>query len=52
MVSVRDSQVVVLLRFETAVQKVLAVTLLPGCWNADLINDDGKLLAQPKRGRI
>ena len=37
-------QVVALLRFETAVQEVFAVTVLPGRRYPDLINDDEKLL--------
>ena len=37
-------QVVALVRFETAVQEVLAVTVLPGRRYPDLINDDEKLL--------
>ena len=37
-------QVVALLRFETAVQEVFAVTVLPGKRYPDLINDDEKLL--------
>jgi uncharacterized protein (TIGR03032 family) len=36
--------VVALLRFETAVQEVFAVTVLPGRRYPDLINDDDKLL--------
>ena len=35
---------VALLRFETAVQEVFAVTVLPGRRYPDLINDDDKLL--------
>ena len=35
---------IALLRFETAVQEVFAVTLLPGRRYPDLINDDEKLL--------
>ena len=35
---------VALLRFETAVQEVFAVTVLPGRRYPDLINDDEKLL--------
>ena len=35
---------VALLRFETAVQEVFAVTVLPGKRYPDLINDDEKLL--------
>ena len=37
-------QVIALLRFETAVQEVFAVTLLPGRRYPDLINDDDTLL--------
>jgi uncharacterized protein (TIGR03032 family) len=37
-------QMVALLRFETAVQEVFAVTVLPGRRYPDLINDDDKLL--------
>jgi uncharacterized protein (TIGR03032 family) len=37
-------QVVALLRFETAVQEVFAVTVLPGRRYPDLINDDESLL--------
>ena len=37
-------QVVTLLRFETAVQEVFAVTVLPGRRYPELINDDEKLL--------
>ena len=37
-------QVVALLRFETAVQEVFAVTVLPGRRYPELINDDEKLL--------
>ena len=37
-------QVVALLRFETAVQEVFAVTVLPGRRYPDLINDDETLL--------
>jgi hypothetical protein len=36
--------VVALLRFETSVQKVFAVTVLPGLRYPDLINEDDKLL--------
>jgi hypothetical protein len=36
--------VVALLRFESAVQEVFAVTVLPGRRYPDLINDDEKLL--------
>ena len=35
---------VALLRFETAVQEVFAVTVLPGRRYPELINDDEKLL--------
>jgi hypothetical protein len=36
--------VIALLRFETAVQEVFAVTVLPGRRYPELINDDEKLL--------
>jgi hypothetical protein len=40
----RSGQVIALLRFETAVQEVFAVTVLPGRRYPELINDDEKLL--------
>ena len=43
-IDLRSGQVVALLRFETAVQEVFAVTVLPGRRYPDLINDDAKLL--------
>jgi hypothetical protein len=43
-IDLRSGQVVALLRFETAVQEVFAVTVLPGLRYPDLINDDAKLL--------
>ena len=43
-IDVARGEVVGLLRFETAVQEVFAVTLLPGRRYPDLINDDEKLL--------
>jgi uncharacterized protein (TIGR03032 family) len=43
-IDLRSGQVVALLRFETAVQEVFAVTVLPGKRYPDLINDDQKLL--------
>jgi uncharacterized protein (TIGR03032 family) len=43
-IDLRSGHVVALLRFETAVQEVFAVTLLPGRRYPDLINDDDKLL--------
>jgi uncharacterized protein (TIGR03032 family) len=43
-VDLRSGQVIALLRFETAVQEVFAVTMLPGRRYPDLINDDEKLL--------
>jgi uncharacterized protein (TIGR03032 family) len=43
-VDLTTGQVVALLRFETAVQEVFAVTVLPGRRYPDLINDDSKLL--------
>ena len=43
-IDLRTGQVVALLRFETAVQEVFAVTVLPGRRYPDLINDDEKLL--------
>src|SRR4051795_9239786 len=43
-IDLRSGRVVALLRFETAVQEVFAVTVLPGRRYPDLINDDEKLL--------
>ncbi len=43
-IDLTTGQVVGLLRFETAVQEVFAVTVLPGRRYPDLINDDAKLL--------
>jgi uncharacterized protein (TIGR03032 family) len=43
-IDLRSGQVVGLLRFETAVQEVFAVTVLPGRQYPDLINDDANLL--------
>jgi uncharacterized protein (TIGR03032 family) len=43
-IDLTTGQVVALLRFETAVQEVFAVTLLPGKRYPDLINDDEKPL--------
>jgi uncharacterized protein (TIGR03032 family) len=43
-VNILTGQVVGLLRFETAVQEIFAVTVLPGKRYPDLINDDTKLL--------
>jgi uncharacterized protein (TIGR03032 family) len=43
-INLTTGQVVALLRFETAVQEVFAVTVLPGRRYPDLINDDEKLL--------
>ncbi len=43
-IDLRTGQVVALLRFETAVQEVFAVTVLPGRRYPELINDDEKLL--------
>ena len=44
MIDLTTGQVVALLRFETAVQEVFAVTVLPGRRYPELINDDEKLL--------
>ena len=41
-IDLRSGQVVALLRFETAVQDVFAVTVLPGRRYPELINDDAK----------
>jgi hypothetical protein len=43
-IDLRTAQVVALLRFDTAVQEVFAVTVLPGRRYPDLINDDMPLL--------
>jgi uncharacterized protein (TIGR03032 family) len=43
-IDLRSGQVVALLRFESAVQEVFAVTVLPGRRYPDLINEDEKLL--------
>jgi uncharacterized protein (TIGR03032 family) len=43
-IDLRSGQVVALLRFETAVQEVFAVTVLPGRRYPDLIDDDATLL--------
>jgi uncharacterized protein (TIGR03032 family) len=43
-IDLRNGEVVSLLRFETAVQEVFAVTVLPGLRYPALINDDEKLL--------
>jgi uncharacterized protein (TIGR03032 family) len=43
-IDLRSGQVIGLVRFETAVQEVFAVTLLPGRRFPELINDDEKLL--------
>jgi hypothetical protein len=43
-IDLTTGQVVALLRFETAVQEVFAVTVLPGKRYPELINDDKKLL--------
>jgi uncharacterized protein (TIGR03032 family) len=43
-INLTTGQVVGLLRFETAVQEIFAVTVLPGKRYPDLINDDTKLL--------
>jgi uncharacterized protein (TIGR03032 family) len=43
-VDLRGGQVIGLLRFETAVQEVFAVTVLPGRRYPELINDDDTLL--------
>ena len=43
-IDLSTGQVVALLRFETAVQEVFAVTVLTGRRYPDLINDDEKLL--------
>jgi uncharacterized protein (TIGR03032 family) len=43
-INLRSGQVIGLLRFESAVQEVFAVTVLPGRRFPELINDDEKLL--------
>jgi hypothetical protein len=43
-VDLASGQVVALLRFETAVQEIFAVTVLPGRRWPELIHDDGRLL--------
>ncbi len=43
-IDLTSGEVVALLRFETAVQEVFAVTVLPGKRYPDLINDDAKVL--------
>jgi uncharacterized protein (TIGR03032 family) len=43
-IDLATGQVVALLRFETAVQEIFAVTVLPGKRYPDLINDNEKLL--------
>ncbi len=43
-IDLTSGKVVALLRFETAVQEVFAVTVLPGRRYPDLINDDEELL--------
>ncbi len=52
-IDLRTGQVVALLRFETAVQEVFAVTVLPGRRYPELINDDddaaGEFLRGPHR---
>jgi uncharacterized protein (TIGR03032 family) len=45
-IDLRSGQVVALLRFESGVQEVFAVTVLPGRRYPDLINDDDKWLEQ------
>jgi hypothetical protein len=42
--SLASGQVVALLRFDTAVQEVFAVTVLPGRRFPELINNDDRLL--------
>ena len=42
-IDLRSGHVVALLRFETTVQEVFAVTVLPGRRYPELINDDDKL---------
>jgi hypothetical protein len=43
-VDLTSGQIVALLRFDTAVQEIFAVTVLPGRRWPELINDDGSLL--------
>jgi uncharacterized protein (TIGR03032 family) len=43
-VDLRSGQVIALLRFDTAVQEIFAVAVLPGLRYPDLINDNEKLL--------
>jgi uncharacterized protein (TIGR03032 family) len=43
-IDLKTRQVVALLRFETGVQEIFAVTVLPGRRYPDLINDDQTLL--------
>jgi uncharacterized protein (TIGR03032 family) len=43
-INLTTGQLVALLRFESAVQEIFAVTVLPGKHFPDLINDDTKLL--------
>ncbi len=43
-IDLKSGKVVALLRFETSVQEVFAVTVLPGRRYPELINDDDKLL--------
>jgi len=43
-IELSSGRVVALLRFDTAVQEVFAVTVLPGRRYPDLINDDEKLM--------
>ena len=43
-INLTTGQVVALLRFETAVQEIFAVTILPGKRYPDLINEDDTLL--------
>ncbi len=43
-IDLRSGRVVALLRFDTAVQEVFAVTVLPGRRYPELINDDEKLM--------
>ena len=43
-IDLATEQVVALLRFETVVQEIFAVTVLPGRRFPELINDDEKLL--------
>jgi uncharacterized protein (TIGR03032 family) len=45
-IDLRSGQVVALLRFDTTVQEVFAVTVLPGRRYPELINDDDVLLEQ------